>query len=271
MLSRVGGANPPLSAFPKKKPFDEHVEGLSHCGTHLRHRMIARCGEQQVEVLRGKEGCTQQCRHFAIGMWAICAVSGWRAWTGILYHALRQRSLPALHRGGTYWVFAHTREPAMFDLRLMRVMVLIFPATALLCSEGCCLKSVTLTPEFKGIDIAKAAAASAQAEFRMEFDECCPSCQQKELALQLQQKVLDSFKQLVDGTMELSRYNQLSVAAQDTLNNVILVCKAQNGNKEARLAASKLLDPSGTKAADAINWDAELAKAWARVANLVAE
>lgn len=93
---------------------------------------------------------------------------------------------------------------------------------------GCgCLEQITLHPTLTAADIASLSGATASVGMVFKFKSCCPTAAQKATAQKVQDMSLGWFTQLQNGTMELGKYNELTVQAQNLLQNVILVCEAK--------------------------------------------
>lgn len=91
---------------------------------------------------------------------------------------------------------------------------------------GCCLQQLTLKPELSAADLKTLTAGNASVDVTLKFPECCPSRQQKDIALQLQQKVEQAYEQVLAGKIQLEQYNAYVRAANDAIEGVILVCKS---------------------------------------------
>lgn len=93
--------------------------------------------------------------------------------------------------------------------------------------EGCCLKSVTLKPELNAVDLKTAKTGSVNFEAKFDFKDCCPTEEQKQLALKVQDTIQKDFDRVVKGEITFEEFNSHAKAAKDAIENVILVCSAK--------------------------------------------
>jgi multidrug resistance efflux pump len=90
-------------------------------------------------------------------------------------------------------------------------------------NSGCCLKKLTLKPSITEV-------GSVSADVSLDFKECCPSKEQKAIALDVQKKVRDLYTELTSKPNvtqdDIDTFNRKQKAAADAIQNVILVCNA---------------------------------------------
>jgi hypothetical protein len=98
---------------------------------------------------------------------------------------------------------------------------------------GCCLKSITTKPTLNAVELSAAKIGSASFETTFEFKSCCPSADQKKLALDIQRAMTDLFQKLIHDEITLASYNEKVQAANDALSKVVLVCNAGPGGPGA--------------------------------------
>jgi hypothetical protein len=123
-----------------------------------------------------------------------------------------------------------------------RIAVVLISSTVLV--SCCCLEEISIKPQVNGIDVKNGALASAFIETVFKFQECCPSKEQEQLALAIQTQLGNVFVELLkfrdttkpspaDLDKAIDEYNKLAKVAEDTIKNVILVCRAKKENKPA--------------------------------------
>jgi hypothetical protein len=101
---------------------------------------------------------------------------------------------------------------------------------------SCCLRKVTITPEMSTVDLKAATAGNFKAVIEIVFKDCCPSKQQKALALQLQSGVAALYMKLLAGEVKLEYYNQMVKAARESIETVVLVCNATKSGGQGIIA-----------------------------------
>lgn len=103
--------------------------------------------------------------------------------------------------------------------------LLLFAVTLSL--VGCeCLDSVKIKPEANNINIPTGTVGTIGVETDWKFKECCIQGEQKKIALGIQHQIAEDFTKVTKGELSVADYNAHVKAANDALNNVVLVCKA---------------------------------------------
>lgn len=106
--------------------------------------------------------------------------------------------------------------------RLLAPLSLFAALTA--CS---CLEELHVKPELTASELEKAKLGGVALDVVWKFKDCCPTGEQRDVALALQRRIGDLFEEVVAGKISLERYNRLVRAAQNAITEVILVCAAQ--------------------------------------------
>jgi hypothetical protein len=87
------------------------------------------------------------------------------------------------------------------------------------------------------IDLKTAKAGSLSAEAEFKFKECCPSDEQKKIALSIQSKTVGLYEKLLNDEISIEKYNQKIKAATDAIGMVVLACASRS--KESPITKTK--------------------------------
>jgi hypothetical protein len=130
--------------------------------------------------------------------------------------------------------------------------VLLLVALQAILLGGCCLKSVTVTPEIAAADLKTFTAGNAKAAIDLQLQDCCPSKQQKAVALQLQTKLAAAFDDVLERKITVDEYNAYRGAVMNALTNVVLVCNA-HAVSGARAMTLPSIDDAWNKVQEVLN------------------
>ena len=143
--------------------------------------------------------------------------------------------------------------------------------------SACCLDKVSLKPKLDSYDIKAAKLGTVNFDVDFQFKDCCPSKEQKALALDLQTKVAKLYTDLIGKPVvtdqDLADYNKKMDAANATIRNVVLVCnalkKAEKDSTPAKAETVSLhLEANRMSLGAAVTHkvtEADLQKAWSDV------
>ena len=92
---------------------------------------------------------------------------------------------------------------------------------------SCCLSSIEIKPEMSALDLKTAQAGKLSVSAKFMFKDCCPTKQQENIALQIQQKIAELFDKVVRNEISLASYNEKVQAASNAIEKVVLVCKSR--------------------------------------------
>lgn len=100
--------------------------------------------------------------------------------------------------------------------------------TAIFTLSGCCMKSIEMKPQMDSLDLQTAKVGSFSADIKVELKECCPTKEQKKIALSIQSKMADLYSKLLNDQISLEKYNEKIDAATNAIEKVVLVCSTKN-------------------------------------------
>jgi hypothetical protein len=155
---------------------------------------------------------------------------------------------------------------------------LLTSIATLLLLPGCCLREIKLKPELGATDFAAAKAGTATFETTIAFKECCPTKEQKKLALDLQKKTAALYDRLLAGEIEIERYNALINAANASITNVILICNAVKKAEAtgvvtpvtlSRITLVDAIRPQVVRTSPQVVTRQDLSSAWSNVASVL--
>ncbi len=114
--------------------------------------------------------------------------------------------------------------------------------------QGCfCLQSISLKPQLSSLDLKAAKVGTVDFDVEFNFNSCCPTKEQKALALDTQKKIAAKFDDVLAGRITLAAYNDDADAAKHVISDVLLICRGQEPNPNPASSASPLKKPAGTE------------------------
>jgi hypothetical protein len=106
---------------------------------------------------------------------------------------------------------------------------LVFSIIIVLCFSGCCLKSISIKPEMSAVDVKNANIGVIKGDIDFVFKDCCPSKEEKQLALSIKKKAETLSDQLLADEITPEEYNMKIEAFHKGLAMVVYACASSTG------------------------------------------
>lgn len=130
----------------------------------------------------------------------------------------------------------------------MKEIQILLLATAVFGLSGCCMKSIEIKPQMDSLDLKTAKVGSFNADIKLELKECCPTKEQKIIALSIQSKMEELYTKLLNDEITLETYNAKIKAASNAIKNVVLVCSTTSETKALSPSIKTMLPSSQDQA-----------------------
>lgn len=104
---------------------------------------------------------------------------------------------------------------------MKRLMLVVWVA---LCLSGCCLKSVSIRPEMSAVDVRNASVGVVKGDIDFVFKDCCPSKEERKIAISIKRKALILCDRLLAEEISLESYNTHVDAIHKSLSMIVYAC-----------------------------------------------